>query len=117
MMVRKVQIIFASVLLLLLFANIAWVVSRIRAGRRHINLSLTIGKIVRLVLLTIVLIGWWILWYTDTLLVALGYPKTFVTVSSFVPMATTFIWISWAMTLWFLTWIAVTFAPKVGKSR
>lgn len=117
MMVRKVQIIFAGFLLLLLFVNLVWIVTRVRAGRRKINLSPTPWKIVRLTLLTIFLIGWWILWYTDTLLVALGYPKTFVTVSAFVPMATTFIWISWAVTLWFLTWIAVTFVPKVKKSR
>jgi len=115
MTVRKVQIIFASVLLLLLFANIAWVVSRIWAGKRQLDLHLTSGKIVRLVLLVIILIGWWVLWYTDTLLVSLGYPRTFVTVSAFVPMATTFIWISWAVTLWFINWIAVTFTPKVKR--
>lgn len=115
MMVRKVQIIFVSVLLLLLFANIAWVVSRIRVGKRQIDFHLTFGKIVRLALLVIILVGWWVFWYTDTFLASQGYPRTFVTVSAFVPMATTFIWISWAVTLWLLTWIAVTFIPKVKR--
>jgi len=115
MMVRKVQIIFAFVLLLLLVTNIAWIVSRVRAGKRQIDLRLTPWRIARLALLVIVLIGWWIFWYTDTLLVSQGYPRTFVTVYAYIPMATTFIWISWAVTLWFLTWIAVTFLPKVKK--
>lgn len=115
MMVRNVQIIVASVLFLLLLANIAWIASRVRAGKRQIDLRLTPWRIVWLVLLAIILIGWWVFWYTDTLLVSQGYPRTFVTVYAYVPMATTFIWISWAVTFWLLAWIVVTFMPKVKR--
>ena len=30
-----------------------------------------------------------------------------------IPWPSAFVWISWAVTLWLLTLIAVTFAPKV----
>lgn len=113
MMVRTVQRTVAGVLVVMLLATIAWVVTRLRVGKRQLDLNLTPRKIGRLTFLVIVLIVWWVLWYTDTLLSVLGYPPSFVTVYAFVPMATTFIWISWAVTLWLLTWIATAFVPKI----
>ncbi len=112
MMVRTVQRTVAGVLVVILLATIAWIVSRLQVGKRQLDLNLTPRRIGRLAFLMIVLIGWWVLWYTDTLLSALGYPPSFVTVYAFVPMATTFIWISWAVTLWLLAWIATAFVPK-----
>ena len=40
-----------------------------------------------------------------------------ITVRILIPWPETFIWISLAVTLWFPTWSAVTFLPKVKKSR
>ena len=61
------------------------------------------------------LIGWWLLWHTDTLLVAMGYFETAVMVRALVPWPTAFVWVSWAVTLWLLALIATTFAPKIKR--
>jgi CubicO group peptidase (beta-lactamase class C family) len=120
-MMRNVQLIVAGVLALGALAYMAWVVSRIRAGRRRLGWDFSWGKVVRIELLLLVLVAWWVLWHTDTLLTRIlhrypccGYA---VTVRAVVPWPTAFVWISWAVTLWLLTWIAVTFAPRVRTDR
>jgi hypothetical protein len=73
---------------------------------------------VRIVLSIVALAGWWILWHTDTLFYRiLGLPDTIVTIRILVPWPTAFVWISWAVTLWLLALIAVTFVPKVKESH
>jgi len=66
-------------------------------------------------LLSLILAIWWIFWHTDIVLShILGtLPDNAVTVRILIPWPTAFIWISWGVTLWLLTLIAVTFAPKV----
>ncbi len=120
-MIRNVQLVVAGVLALGALAYVAWVVSRIRAGRRRLGWEYSWVKVVRIVLLVIILATWWIFWHTDTLLTRIvprypccGYA---VTVRAVVPWPTAFVWISWAVTLWLLTWIAVTFAPRVNMDR
>jgi CubicO group peptidase (beta-lactamase class C family) len=118
-MIRNVQLMVAGVLALGALAYIAWVVSRIRAGRRRLGWDFSWGKVVRIELLLLVLVAWWILWHTDTLFTRIlgTLPDTAVTIRVLVPWPTAFVWISWAVTLWLLTWIAVTFAPKVRTAR
>lgn len=119
MMIRNVQLIVAGVLALGALAYIAWVVTRIRSGRRRLGWEYSWGKVVRIVLLVIILAAWWILWHTDTLFTRIlgALPDTAVTIRVLVPWPTAFVWISWAVTLWLLTWIAVAFAPKVKTDR
>ncbi len=71
-MLRNGQYTIAAVLGLGLLAYIGWVVARTRAGRRRLGWVFSWGKVVRIVLLGIGLILWWILWYTDTLVLILG---------------------------------------------
>jgi CubicO group peptidase (beta-lactamase class C family) len=118
MTLRNVQFIVAGVLALGALAYIAWVASRIRAGRRRFDCAFSWGRVVRIVLLLVVLAAWWMLWHTDTLLThILGvYPDTAVTIRLLVPWPTAFVWISWSVTLWLLALIAATFVPK-GKKQ
>jgi hypothetical protein len=120
-MIRNVQLIVAGVLVLGALAYIAWVVRGIRTGRRKLGWEFSWGKVVLIVLLVVVLLGWWTLWHTDTLLTRImhrypccGYA---VTVRAVIPWPTAFVWISWAVTLWLLAGIAFAFAPKVKFSR
>lgn len=120
-MIRNVQLVVAGVLALGALAYVAWFVSRIRAGRRRLGWEYSWVKVVHIVLLVIILATWWIFWHTDTLLTRIvprypccGYA---VTVRAVVPWPTAFVWISWAVTLWLLAWIAVTFAPRVNMDR
>lgn len=73
----------------------------------------------RVAILLALLAAWWILWHTDILFSrVLGtLPKTAVTVRVLVPWPTAFVWISWAVTLWLLTWIATTFGAKLKKTQ
>jgi len=120
MMVRNVQLIVAGVLALGALAYVAWIVSSIRAGRRRLGWDFSWGKVVRIVLLVLILAAWWILWHTDTLFTRIlgTLPDTAITIRVLVPWPTAFVWISWAVTLWLLALIAVTFVPEVkGQSR
>jgi hypothetical protein len=114
MTIRNVQFIVAGVLALGALAYVAWIGTRIRAGRRRFDWDFTWGKVVRIAFLLVVLIAWWVLWHTDTLLThILGrLPDTAVTIRVLVPWPTAFVWISWAVTLWLLALTAVTFVPK-----
>jgi CubicO group peptidase (beta-lactamase class C family) len=117
MTIRNVQFIVAGVLALGALAYIAWVVSRIRAGRRRFGWALSWGKVVRIVLLLVVLAAWWVLWHTDTLLTRIlgRLPDTAVTIRVLVPWPTAFVWVSWAVTLWLLALTAATFGTKVRE--
>lgn len=120
MMIRNVQLGLASALALGAFGYLAWIVSRIRAGRRQLHRRLSWGKAIRVAPPLIILAAWWLLWHTDLVLAGIiqrypccGYA---VTVRAVIPWPTAFIWISWGVTLWLLVWIAVAFAPKVQRS-
>jgi CubicO group peptidase (beta-lactamase class C family) len=120
-MIRNVQLTVASVLALGALAYIVWVLLRIRAGGRRLSWEFSWSKVVRIGLLVVILAAWWILWHTDALFTGImhrypccGYA---VTVRAVVPWPTAFVWISWAVTLWFLAWVAVTFMPKIKRSR
>jgi CubicO group peptidase (beta-lactamase class C family) len=115
-MIRNGQYAIAAVLGLGLLAYAGWVAVGIRAGRRRLGWVFSWGKGVRIALLLVGLVLWWILWHTDTLLRILGFVDTYVTVRIYVPWPTAFIWISWAATLWLLALIAASFAPK-GKQQ
>jgi CubicO group peptidase (beta-lactamase class C family) len=119
MMIRNVQLIVAGVLALGALAYVAWIVGGVRSGRRRLGWDFSWGRVVRIVLLVIILAAWWILWHTDTLFTRIlgTLPDTAVTIRVLVPWPTAFVWISWAVTLWLLTWIAVAFAPKVRMDR
>jgi len=77
------------------------------------------GSVVRIVLFVLFTAIWWIFWHTDTVFSRIlgARPAGAITVRILIPWPATFIWISLAVTLWFLAWIAVTFAPKVKKKR
>ena len=119
MMIRNTQFSIAAVLALGALAYLAWVVYSIRRGRRRLDLKFSWSKILRILILVIILAGWWILWHTDVLLTQIlnrypccGYA---VTVRVVIPWPTAFVWISWGVTLWLLVLIAITFSPKVNK--
>ncbi len=117
-MIRNVLLIVASVLALGALGYIAWLVIGIRNGRRHVGWEFSWGKVTRITLPLLALITWWILWHTDTLFTDIlrTLPDTAVTVRMLVPWPTAFVWISWAVTLWLLAFIAVVFAPKTKRS-
>ena len=112
---KNVQLIVASLLALGAFIYIAFVVQGIRKGHRWFGWDHSWGNIVRMTLLMVILAVWWIFWHTDFLFShILGtLPDNAVTVRMLVPWPTAFVWISWAVTLWLLTWIAITLVPKV----
>ena len=114
---KKIQLIVASVLALGAFIYIASIVRGARNGRRRFGWEFSWGRISRVVLLALLTAIWWIFWHTDTVFARIlgARPAGAVTVRILIPWSETFIWISLAATLWFLTWIVVTFAPKVNK--
>ena len=121
MTIRNIQLIAASVLALGALVYIAFVVRGIRNSRRKLRWDVSWSNVARIVLLLITLAAWWILWHTDTLLARImhrypccGYA---VTVRAVIPWPTAFVWLSWAVTLWLLVWVAVVFAPKVKPYR
>lgn len=116
---KNIQLIIASILALGGIIYIAFIVTGIRSGRRRFGWYHSWGNIVGKVLLVVILAVWWIFWHTDIVLShILGtLPDNAVTVRMLIPWPTAFVWISWAVTLWLLTWIAVTFVPKVRRSR
>ncbi|HSF83079.1 MAG TPA: amidohydrolase family protein [Anaerolineales bacterium] len=116
---KTIQLIAASVLAFGALIYSAIVVRGLRIGRRRLGWDYSWGKIVRIVLLVVILAVWWVFWHTDTVLShILGtLPDNAVTVRMLVPWPTAFVWISWAVTLWLLAWMAVTFVPKVKKIR
>lgn len=118
-MIRNIQLSVAGLLALAALTYVAFVMRGVQKKRRILSFVISWGKIVRIVLLIVILVSWWALWHTDILLTQIthrypccGYA---VTVRAFVPWPTAFVWISWAVTLWFLAWIAVNFVPKVKK--
>ncbi len=120
-MIRNVQFILAGVLALGAFVYVGWVGYGIRNGRRQLNLIFSWRKAVRIAIPFLILAAWWLMWHTDIWLTRImhRYPCCghAVTVRAVVPWPTAFIWISWAVTLWLLTWIATTFTPKVKLSQ
>jgi len=120
-MIRNVQYIVAGVLALGALTFLGWVGYNIRNGRRQLNLTFSRGKTIRVAIPTIILVAWWLMWHTDLWLthIVQRYPCCghAVMVKAVVPWPTAFIWISWAITLWLLTWIAVTFLPKVTERK
>jgi imidazolonepropionase-like amidohydrolase len=116
---KKIQLIIAIVLTVGALIYIAFVIRGIRIGKRQLGWEFSWGKILRIALLVLVPVVWWVFWHTDTVLShILGtLPDNAVTVRMLIPWPTAFVWISWAVTLWLLTWIAVTFVPKVKRNR
>lgn len=114
---KTIQLIAAGVLALGALIYIAFVGRGIYIGRRRFGWDFSWGKIVRIVLLVAILAVWWIFWHTDIVLShILGtLPDNAVTVRMLIPWPTAFVWISWAITLWLLTLLALTFVPKKGK--
>lgn len=120
-MIRNVQLIVAGVLAVTALAFLGWVGYSLRNGRRQLNLTFSWSKAIRVALPIIILIAWWLMWHTDMWLVHIvhRYPCCghAVLVPALVPWPTVFVWISWGITLWLLTWIAAAFAPKVKKTE
>jgi CubicO group peptidase (beta-lactamase class C family) len=118
-MIRNVQFTVAGVVGLGALAYVGRMLAGIRAGRRRWGWDFAWGKVVRIALPAVFLVVWWVFWHTDTLLFRiLGLlPATAVTIRVFVPWPTAFVWISWAVTLWMLAWVAVVFAPKTKRSQ
>lgn len=114
---KTIQLIAAAVLVVGLLIYIVFVTRSILNGQRRLGWNYSRGNVGRLALLLIVLAVWWIFWHTDIVLShILGtLPDNAVTVRMLIPWPTAFVWISWAVTLWLLTWAAVTFAPKVAE--
>jgi len=116
---KKIQLIIASVLAVGVLIYIAFVIRGIRNGKRRLSREFSWGKVMRIVLLTLVPVVWWVFWHTDTVFsrILRARPEHAVTVRILIPWPETFIWISLAATLWFVVWIAVTFVPKVKKNH
>ena len=116
---KTIQNIAASVLALGALIYIASVVIGIRSGRRRFAWEFSWSRIVRIVLLAVILAVWWIFWHTDTVFshILHARPDNAITVRMLIPWSAAFVWISWAVTLWLLIWISVTFLPKVKRSR
>ena len=115
---KTIQMIAASVLALGAIIYIAFVVRDIQSGRRRYSWELSWGRIVRIVLFVVILVVWWVFWHTDTVFshILHARPNNAVTVRMLIPWPSAFVWISWAVTLWLLAWITVTFVPKVKRS-
>lgn len=116
---KTIQLIVAGVLALGALLNLVFVVRGVGSERRQLSWKLSWSKVGRMVLLMLLLTIWWVFWHTDTVFsdILQARPVNAVTVRMLIPSPTAFIWISWAVTLWFLIWIAVTFVPKVKKSQ
>ena len=116
---KKVQLMFASVLTLGALIYVVFIVRGVRNGRRRLAWELSRGKLVRILLLLVILVVWWIFWHTDTVFshILHARPDNAVTVRMLIPWPTAFVWISWGVTFWFLAWIAVTFAPKLKRQK
>jgi hypothetical protein len=116
---KNIQLIIASVLAFGALIYLVFVIRGIRNGKRRFGWEFSWGKILRIVLLALVPVVWWVFWHTDTLFSRIlgARPAGAITVRILIPWPTAFVWISWAVTLWFLAWIAVTFVPKVKKVR
>lgn len=116
---KKIQLIIAILLAVGALIYIAFIILGIRNGRRRLGWEFSWGKLLRIVLLAIVPVVWWVFWHTDTVFshILRTRPENAVTVRILIPWPTTFIWISLAVTLWFLAWIAVTFMSKVKKNH
>ena len=116
---KKIQLIIAILLAVGALIYMAFVIRGIRNGKRRLGWEFSWGKILRIVLLVLVPVVWWVFWHTDTVFsrILRARPENAVTVRILIPWPETFIWISLAVTLWFLAWIVVTFAPKVKKNH
>lgn len=116
---KKIQLIIAIVLAAGALLYMAFVIRGIRNGKRRLGWEFSWGKVLRIVLLALVPFVWWVFWHTDTVFshILRARPENAVTVRILIPWPTTFIWISLAVTLWFLAWIVVTFVPKVNLTR
>jgi CubicO group peptidase (beta-lactamase class C family) len=119
-MIRNVQLGLAIILALGVLIYAAWIVSKIRTGRRQPQWNFSWSKAIRIAIPLIILAVWWLLWHTDLVLagIAQRYPCCgyAVTVRALVPWPTAFVWVSWAVTLWLLIWIATSFVPKVQEN-
>jgi imidazolonepropionase-like amidohydrolase len=116
---KNIQLIIASVLAVGALIYLVFVIRGIRNGKRRFGWEFSWGKILRIVLLALVPVVWWVFWHTDTVFsrILSARPAGAITVRILIPWPTAFVWISWAVTLWFLAWIVVTFVPKVKKVR
>lgn len=116
-MIRNVQLSVAALFALIALVYIFFVVKDIRRGRRRQDWQFTWGKALRVALAALLLTVWWVLWHTDTLFTDIlrTLPDTAVTVRLLVPWPTAFVWISRALTLLLLAWLAFTFTPKVKQ--
>ncbi|MHC4925600.1 MAG: serine hydrolase domain-containing protein, partial [Planctomycetota bacterium] len=106
-MFRNVQLGLAAALAAAALIFGAVLFSRVRDGRRRLSRWPSLWQGVRASLLLLALAAWWVFWYTDTFLTALGYAKTFVTVR-LTPWPTAFIWVSWGVTMLAVAAVAVT---------
>jgi CubicO group peptidase (beta-lactamase class C family) len=79
-----------------------WRVLEFGTGRRHLQIKLSRGRVVRLGVIVILLAGWWIGLYQG------------IVIAGYFPF--TFHWISLAYTLWMLVLLVFTFAHKKPKS-
>jgi len=112
---KKIQLIIAIVMTVGALIYNVFVIRGIRNGKRRLGWEFSWGKILRIVLLVLVPVVWWVFWHTDTVFshILRARPENAVTVRILIPWPATFIWISLAVTFWFLAWITVTFVPKV----
>ena len=112
---KKIQLIIAIVMAVGALIYNVFVIRGIRNGKRRLGWEFSWGKILRIVLLVLVPVVWWVFWHTDTVFshILRARPENAVTVRILIPWPATFIWISLAVTFWFLAWITVTFVPKV----
>ena len=108
---RDVQVVLAVVLAVLALVYGGRLYRAVGVGSRRWALPRTTGRLARQVLLALFLAGWWIFWYTDTFLSALGFAPTFVTVL-LDPWPTAFVWVSWSVTLLALALIAGGFTAR-----
>ena len=115
-MIRNVQLSVAALIALIALVYIFFVVRDIRRGRRQPDWQFTWGKTIRTGLAAVLLIVWWVLWHTDTLFTDIlrTLPETAITVRILVPWPTAFVWISRALTLLLLAWLAFAFTPKAN---
>ena len=111
--------IVASMLALGALIYFIFVVRGIHSGRRRIGWEFSWSRIVRITLFVVILVVWWVFWHTDTVFshILHARPDNAITVRMLIPWPTAFVWISWAVTLWLLAWITVTFVPKVKRSH
>jgi len=114
---KNIQLIVAGILALGALIYIISIVRGTRNGRRQLGWEFSWGRILRVSLLALLTAIWWIFWHTDTVFARIlgARPAGAVTARILIPWPETFIWVSLAVTLWLLTWIAVTILPKVKK--